>query len=154
MSERPVAVGLTMRALVEAIAGPWSPREVRDTVRQLWQVGELVRRQDGTFVLGERAAKETRQADRELDDAVRRVAERARRASHETEVRIRKVEPALLRAFCPTCRTQVTPRLDGRCVPCGTQTGANVEVPTPPQPARRARARRPLRKGQAGWGGV
>src|SRR5947208_6958967 len=101
-----------MAAVVEAVSGPWAEREVPDTVRRLWQVGELARRQDGTFVLGERAAKETRQTDRELDEAVRRVAERARRASHETGVRIRKVDPALLRGFCPTCRTQVTPRLD------------------------------------------
>jgi hypothetical protein len=123
---------------------------VQDIVRRLWQVGELARRQDGTFVLGERAAKETRHVDHELDDAVRRVAERARRASHETEVRIRRVDPALLRAFCPTCRTRVTPRLDGRCVACRTQTGANLE--TPPRPTRRAWPRKPLRKGQVGWG--
>ncbi|MGB8875415.1 MAG: hypothetical protein WCD11_03830, partial [Solirubrobacteraceae bacterium] len=108
-------VGLSMAALVDAVAGPWSPAEVQDAARRLWQVGELARRQDGTFVLSERTAKEAGQADRELDDAVRRVAERARRASHQTEVRVRKVDPALLRAFCPTCRTQVTPRLDGRC---------------------------------------
>jgi hypothetical protein len=107
-------VGLTMAALVEAVAGPWSPSEVKDSVRRLWQVGELARRQDGTFVLGERTAKETTVADRELDAAVRRVAERARRASHQTEVRVRMVDPALLRAFCPTCHTQVMPRLDGR----------------------------------------
>jgi hypothetical protein len=91
-----------MTALVDAVAGAWSPREVQDAVRRLWQVGELARPQDGTFVLSERTAKETRQADRELDDAVRRVAERARRASHQTEVRVRKVDPALLRAHCRT----------------------------------------------------
>lgn len=143
-------VGLTMAALAEAIVGPWSPREVQDTVRRLWEVGELARRQDGTFVLRERTARETRQADRELDEAVKRVAERARRASHQTEVRVRKVDPALLRAFCPTCHTQVMPRLDGRCPACGTQTGANLEAP---EPASRApRTRKPLRKGQAGWG--
>jgi hypothetical protein len=45
----------------------------------------------------------------------------------------------------------VTPRLDGRCVECGTQTGANLEAPNPPP---RRRRRRPLRKGQAGWGPV
>jgi hypothetical protein len=140
-----------MAALVDPVAGPWSPQEVKDTVRRLWQVGELARRQDGTFVLSERATKETREGDRELDDAVSRVAERARRASHETAVRIRKVDPALLRPFCPTCRKQVTPRLDGRCVACGTQTGANIEAP---KPSRRPRRRRPLRKGQAGWGPV
>jgi hypothetical protein len=164
MSERPVTirehvhrallaagpVGLTMAALVETVAGPWSAREVQDTARRLWQVGELARREDGTFVLRERAAKETRRDDRELDEAVRRVAERARRASHRTDVRIRTVDPALLRPFCPTCRTRVTPRLDGRCVACGTQTGANLESPKPPPP----HARKPLRKGQAGWGPV
>jgi hypothetical protein len=145
-------VGLTMVALVDAVAGTWSPREVQDTVRRLWQVGELARRQDGTFVLGERAAKTTSQADRELDGAVRRVAERARRAGYESELRVRRVDPGLLRAFCPTCRELVTPRLDGRCVACGTQTGANLEAPKPPPRARRRR--KPLRKGQAGWGPV
>jgi len=145
-------VGLTMAALAEAVAGPWSPAEVKDTVRRLWDVAELARRQDGTFVLSEQTAKETRQVDRELDEAVRRVAERARRASHQTEVRVRKVDPALLRAFCPTCRTQVMPRLNGCCSVCGTQTGANHESSEPS--ARLPRRRRPLRKGQAGWGPV
>jgi hypothetical protein len=143
-------VGLTMAALGETVIGPWSPREAQDTVRRLWQLGELARRQDGTFVLSERTAKETRQSDHELDQAVRRVAERAQRASHHTEVRVRKVDPALLRAFCPACREQVKPRLDGRCVACGTQTGANLE--SSPEPPRRTRPRKPLRKGQAGWG--
>jgi hypothetical protein len=145
-------VGLTMAVLAEAVAGPWRPREVQETVRRLWQVGELARRQDGTFVLSERTAKETRQADRELDEAVRRVAERARRASHQTEVRVRRVDPALLRAFCPTCQTRVLPRLDGRCPACGTQTGANLEAPEPP--SRAPRRRTPLRKGQTGYGPV
>jgi hypothetical protein len=143
-------VGLTMAALAEAIVGPWSAREVQDPVRRLWDVGELGRRQDGTFVLRERTASKTRQTDRELDEAVRRVAERARRASHQTEVRVRKVDPTPLRAFCPTCHTQVMPRLDGRCPVCGTQTGANLVAP---EPASRAlRRRKPLRKGQPGWG--
>ena len=71
MSDRPVTirehihqallaagpVGLTMAALVEAVAGPWSPSEVKDSVRRLWQVGELARRHDGTFVF-ERANRE------------------------------------------------------------------------------------------------
>ena len=108
-------VGLTMAALAEAVAGPWSARGVQDAVRRLWDVGELARRQDRTFLLSERTARETRQGDRELDEGVRRVAERARRASHQTEVRVRKVDPALLRAFCPRCHMQVMPRLDGRC---------------------------------------
>ena len=126
--------------------------EVQDTVRRRWQVGELALRQDATYVLSERTGKETRPADRELDDAVKRVAERARRASHQNEVRVTKVDPALLRAFCPTCRKAVTPRLDGRCVACGTQTGANLEPPKPP--SRQPRRRKPLRKGQPGWGPV
>lgn len=70
-----------MAALTEAIVGPWSAREVQDTVRRLRDVGELARRQDGTFVLTERTAKETRQADRDPDEAVRRIADRARRAA-------------------------------------------------------------------------
>jgi hypothetical protein len=144
-------VGLTMTSLAETVAGPWSPVEVKDTVRRLWQVGELARRQDGTFVLTERTAKETRPGDRELDEAVRRVADRARRASHQTEIRVRRVDPALLRAFCPTCRAQVMPRLDGRCPACGTQTGANLDSS---EQGRAPRRHPPLRKGQAGWGPV
>jgi hypothetical protein len=140
-----------MAALVAAVTGPRRPGEVESTVRRLWQVGELARRGDGTFVLTARAARETRGTDRELDAAVKRVAERARRDGHQNAVRVRTVDPALLRAWCPTCRAQVTPRLDGRCVACGTQTGANVEAP---KTARRARRRRPLRKGQGGWGPI
>ena len=68
-------------------------------------------------------------------------------------MRVRTVDPALLRAWCPTCRAQVTPRLDGRCVGCGTQTGANLEAPEAPTPTS-PRRRKPLRKGQAGWGPV
>lgn len=108
-------VGLTMATLAEALAGRWRPAEVQDTVRRLWQVGELARRHDGTFVLGERIARETKQADGELDEAVRRDSERARRASHQTEGRVRKVDPSLLRAYCPTCRTQDAPA--GRPLP-------------------------------------
>jgi hypothetical protein len=145
-------VGLTMATLTEALGARWGAREVKDAVRRLWDVGELARRQDGTFVLSERTAKATRQADRELDEAVKRVAERARRASHQTEVRVRKVDPALLRAFCPTCRIQVTPRLNGRCYVCGTQTGANLE--SSELPGRVPGRRKPLRKAQAGWGPV
>jgi hypothetical protein len=78
------------------------------------------------------------------------VAERARRDGYQSEVRIRRVDPGLLRAWCPTYRRLVTPRLDGSCVACGTQTGANLEAPKPP--ARARRRRKPLRKGQAGWG--
>ena len=37
-----------------------------------------------------------------------------------------KVDPALLKALCPTCREIVFPRLDGRCTACGTQTGTNL----------------------------
>jgi hypothetical protein len=58
--------GLSMPAIVEAITGPWSPREVQDVVRRLWYVGELARRGDGTFVLTTRAGKEPRAAGAEL----------------------------------------------------------------------------------------
>ena len=51
------SVGLTMATLAEAVAGRWRPAEVRDTVWRLWRVGELGRRQDRTFVLGERIAR-------------------------------------------------------------------------------------------------
>ena len=50
-------VGLSMAALAGAVLGPWTPRDVKDTVRRLRRVGELTRRHDGTFVLSERAAK-------------------------------------------------------------------------------------------------
>jgi hypothetical protein len=80
-------VGLTMAGLVEAVSGPWNAREVQDTVRRLWQVGELARRADGTFVVRERAAKDARPADRELDEAVKRVAERAREPATRTRCR-------------------------------------------------------------------
>jgi hypothetical protein len=142
--------GLSMAAVVEATSGTWGAREVQDVVRRLWEVGELARRPDGTFVLTARATREPRSADAQLDTAVRRVAERARRDGHESEVRVRRVDPALLRAWCPTCRRLVAPHLDGRCLTCGTQTGANVEAPKPSP--HRPRRRRPLRKGQAGWG--
>lgn len=144
--------GLSMAGLVEVVAGPWKEREVKDTVRRLWEVGELSRRADGTFAPSSRKAQATGRADSELDAAVKRVAERVRREGHHTTVRVRRVDPALLRAWCPTCREQVTPRLDGRCVACGTQTGANVEEPK--APGRQLRRRRPLRKGQSGWGPV
>ncbi len=144
--------GLSMAVLVEAVASRWSTREVKDVVRRLWEVGELARRADGTFVLTARAAKEPRREHAELDAAVRRVAERAHRDGHQSEVRVRRVDPALLRAWCPTCREQVTPRLDGSCIACGTQTGANLEAPK--RPARAHRRRKPLRKGQPGWGPV
>jgi hypothetical protein len=143
--------GLSMAALAGTVTGPWRAREVEDAVRRLWELSELARRGDGTFVLTTKAVKEPRPIDQSLDDAVKRVAARARRSGHESTVRVRTVDPALLHAYCPVCRTQVTPRLDGSCVSCGTQTGANVEEPKPPP---RRRRRHPLRQGQAGWGPV
>ena len=118
-------------------------------MRRLWQVGELARRQDGTFVLSERTAKATSQATGELDEAVRRLAERVRRDGHASTVRVRTVDPALLRAWCPSCRELVTPRLDGRCVTCGTQTGANLEAPVRPRRPQRTQA---AAQGRAGVG--
>jgi hypothetical protein len=143
--------GLSMDALVEAVEGQWSPAEVKDVVRRLWEVGQVARRGDGTFVATDRATKEPKALDRELEAAVKRIAERARREGHESQVRVRTVDPALLRAWCPVCRQLVAPRLDGSCTECGTQTGANVEAP---EPAARRRPRRPLRKGQPGFGPV
>jgi hypothetical protein len=96
--------GLSMAAIVEATTGQWSRREVQDVVRRLWEVGELARRADGTFVFTARAANEPRAVGAELDAAVRRVAERSRRDGHESDVRVRRVDPALLHAWCPTNR--------------------------------------------------
>ena len=98
-----------------------------------------------------KALREARPSDRAMDEAVRRLAERVRRDGHASTVRVRTVDSALLRGWCPTCRELVTPRLDGRCVTCGTQTGANLEAP---KGARRGHARRPLRKGDPGWGPI
>ena len=75
--------GLTMGALTETVGDTWSPHEVHNVVRRLWEVGELARRADGTFVLTTRAARQAGANDGDLDAAVKRVAERARRTGHE-----------------------------------------------------------------------
>lgn len=146
--------GLTMAALSGAVTGPWRTRDVEDLVRKLWQTNELGRRTDGTFVLtGKAAASEHRgqRLSRRLDAAVRRVAKDARREGHSTQVRTRTVDPALLSSYCPGCRQTVRPLLDGTCPTCRIQTGANLDGPPKP---RRRRRRKPLKKGQAGWGTV
>ena len=98
-----------------------------------------------------RALREARPRDRAMDEAVRRLAERVRRDGHASTVRVRTVDPALLRGMVPdAAATLVTPRLDGRCVTCGTQTGANLEAPSRRRGERTPR--KPLRKGQAGVG--
>jgi len=148
--------GLTMAAIAGAVSGPWRARDVEDAVRKLWEINELGRRADGTFVVTDQApaskssAKPSKRED-EMDRAIARVAKTARRDGYSTKVRVRNVNPALLRPWCPTCRTKVTARPDGTCVRCHTQTGGSIE---PPKPPRRRRRRKPLRKGQPGYGPV
>lgn len=152
--------GLTMAAIAGAVQGPWRQRDVDAVVRKLWQVNELGRRVDGTFVLtmkvkdkpeGSEPTRAQRRSRQKLDAAVKRVAAGAQREGHSTKIRTRTVDPALLSSFCPVCRATVHPRLDGTCATCGTQTGANVEEP--PRPRRRRR-RKPLKNGQPGFGTV
>jgi hypothetical protein len=150
--------GLTMAALTGQITGPWRTNEIEAVVRKLWERNELARRPDGTFValegpetagLGQqtRAGKPTET----MDAAIRRLAQANRRNGYTTRVRTRTVDPGLLSAWCPTCRATVSPRLDGTCPTCTTQTGGNVE---PPKRRRSRPRRRPLRKGQPGFGPV
>jgi hypothetical protein len=147
--------GLTMAALMTGIDGPWPESTMRAVIRKLWQAGELSRREDGTFVASGRRAHDSRyriereaEAEQRLAAVVRRVADAAgeRRAA---PLRTFKVDPALLKAFCPKCRQTVYPRLDGRCTTCGTQAGANLEQR---QPARKRRGQHPLTKGQPAAG--
>jgi transposase len=147
--------GLTMAAIAGAVKGPWREQHVTEVARKLWGAGELARRQDGTFVRSGGARRNdsrpehVQRSQARLQAAVRTLAAGARRDGFDAPLKVRKVDPALLSAFCPACRELVHPRLDGTCVRCGTQTGANLEVPQPPP---RHRRRRPLRKGQAVWG--
>jgi hypothetical protein len=66
-------------------------------------------------------------AKQPLEAAVRRVANAAgeRRAA---PMRTFKVDPALLKALCPSCREIVFPRLDGRCTACATETGTTLNA--------------------------
>lgn len=150
--------GLTMAGLAGAVTGPWRARDVEALVRKLWEVNELGRRQDGTFVLTEKAKGKTdtsapagniRRGRVKLDAAVKRVAAEGRREGYSSKITVRTVDPALLRAFCPRCRTTVHPKLDGTCGRCGTQTGSNQEEA--PKPRRRRRSK-PLKDGQPGFG--
>jgi len=67
--------GLSMAALAGTVTGSWRARDVEDAVRRLWEVNELARRGDGTFVLTTTPAKEARPSDPQLDAAVRERAE-------------------------------------------------------------------------------
>ena len=124
--------GLTMDGLAAAVSGPWQESAVRAALRKLWDAGELTRREDGTFVQSGRRARDSRyRTDREqaaeqrLEEAVRRVATAAGERP-AAPMRTFRVDPAMLKALCPTCREIVFPRLDGRCTACGTQTGTNL----------------------------
>lgn len=126
--------GLNMRVLAAAVSGPWQEAAVRAVVRKLWEAGELARREDGTFVQSGQRAHDSRYrmereaaAEQRLAAAVRRVATAASERS-AAPLRTFKIDPALLKAFCPTCREIVFPRLDGRCTGCGTQTGTNLKA--------------------------
>jgi hypothetical protein len=148
--------GLTMTALAGVVKGPWRDRDVQDAVRRLWEINELGRRPDATFYVLDRP--KVRNDKREgapsckLNAAAKRVGAEGRREGHDTRVRTRRVDPALLRAWCPRCQVKVLPRQDGTCPTCTTQTGANIEQPKPAP--RRRRRRKPLRKGQPGYSTV
>lgn len=148
--------GLSMAAIAGAVSGPWRENDVRDAVRRLWEINELGRRPDGTFCVLETVAAKSREKmggapQRALDARVKRVAAGARREGYDAKVRVRRVDPALLNAWCPRCRNQVAPRPTGACPKCATQTGANYE---PAKPPRRRRRQKPLRDGQPGFGTV
>ena len=124
--------GLTMHGLAAAVSGPWQESAVRAVLRKLWDAGELARREDGTFVRSGRRAQDSRYrmdrekaAEQRLEEAVRRVATAAGERP-AAPMRTFRVDPAMLKALCPTCREIVFPRLDGRCTACGTQTGTNL----------------------------
>ena len=106
--------GLTMDGLASAVSGPWQEPVVRAVLRKLWDAGELTRREVGTFVQSGRRARDSRYrmdreqaAEQRLEEAVRRVGAAAgeRRAA---PMRTFKVNPALLKALCPTCRNSAT----------------------------------------------
>jgi hypothetical protein len=126
--------GLTISVLAAAVSGPWQQAAVRAVVRKLWAAGELARREDATFVQSGRRAHDIRYriereaaAEQRLAAAVRRVVTAAGERS-ATPLRTSKIDPALLKAFYPTCREIVFPRLDGRCTGRGTQTGTNLKA--------------------------
>ncbi|MGA2926580.1 MAG: hypothetical protein ABSG43_11395 [Solirubrobacteraceae bacterium] len=145
--------GLTIAVVAGAVQGRWRSRDVEKLVRKLWQVAELGRRRDGTFVLAQkpRAGTEPGRARREPDAAVKRIAASAQRDGHSTKVTTRTVDPPLLRAFCVGCRKAVHPRLDGTCPTCGHQTATNQQAPAKRRRRRRLKA---LRERQPGFGTV
>ena len=149
--------GLTIAGIGGTVKGPWRERQVADVVRKLWDTGELARRQHGTFVANSSARNTTsrpehvQRSQARLQAAVRKLAADAKREGYDAPLKVRTVDPALLEALCAGCMRVVRSRLDGTCVACGTQTGANLEQP---KPELRRRRRRPLRNGQPGYGPV
>ena len=126
--------GLSMSALAAAVSGPFGEAGVRGVVRKLWQSGELTRREDGTFVRSGRCGRNgnyrlqpSATSIEHLEAAVRRVAN-AGEQRPPAPMRTFKVDPAQLKALCPTCRATVFPKRNGRCPACASQTGADLEA--------------------------
>jgi hypothetical protein len=127
--------GLSIGSLTEAVTGPWAPTAVRAVIRKLWQAGELSRRDDGTFVPSGRRARDSQYRlpsspaeQQPLEAAVRRVASATGERRPSSPLRTYRVDPALLKAVCQSCRATVLPRQDGRCTACGARTGATLEA--------------------------
>lgn len=143
--------GLSMSSLTSAVQGSWPEREVQDSIRKMWQIGELARREDGTFVKGRRRINST-ESEAVLNSRTRMAQAVSRVAAGAADVRpvaplvSWKVDPVLLRAQCPKCQERVYQNLDGTCPTCHTQAGPDLRlgrkgVALKVQPTVRARVR-------------
>ncbi len=125
--------GLSMSSLTSTIQGSWPEREVKDSIRKMWQIGELARREDGTFVKGRRRINSTEseavlKSRTRMAQAVTRVAAGAADARPVAPLRSWKVDPTLLQAKCPKCQEPVYQNLDGTCPTCHAQAGPDLRL--------------------------